>query len=111
MAKIYESVAAATAVVGYDILQDARLQDVQYQRQLVSVRITGSAAAGDTLLDLEIGQQFLGTYANTNATPPGNREDLQDLGGPIVYPGEKIQMFVQDAPTTNPIVVEIETIP
>lgn len=96
------SIAAATAVVGYDLLVNERRQQVEYTRVLETLKLTGSGAAGDTKVDLFVGDSFIGAFFNTN-TGFGNNDDEQILNGVIVYPGEKIHLFVTDAPTTNPI--------
>lgn len=106
MANLRVSVAAATATIDYDIMQDQRLQSVAYQRILHTLKLTGSAAAGDTLLDLFVGEDYLGRFANT-ATGEGNKDDEQSLPNVIVYPGEQIHAIVIDAPTTNPIIANI----
>ena len=106
MSNIRVSVAAATAVVDYDLLQDQRLQTVAYNRTLHTLKLTGSAAAGDTLIDLFVGEDYLGRYANT-ALLEGNRDDEQGLPNVAVYAGEQVHAVVIDAPTTNPIILNI----
>lgn len=106
MANIRVAVAAATAVVDYDLMEDERLQTTSYNRVLTGIKITGSAAAGDTLLDLFIGEDYLGRYANTN-TGEGNIDDIQPLPNVNVFAGEQIHLIVVDAPSTNPIIVNI----
>lgn len=96
------SIAAATAIVGYDLLKDDRRQQVQETRILEFLKLAGSGAAGDSKTDLYIGDSFIGGFFNT-ATGFGNNDDEQQLPGVIVYPGEKIHLFVTDAPVTNPL--------
>lgn len=105
MGNIRVSVAAATAVADYDLLQDTRLQQVPYTRVLETIKVTGSAAAGDTTIDLFVGEDYIGRFANTN-TGEGNKDDEQELGV-IVYPNEAIHAIVVDPPSTNPIILNI----
>ena len=106
MANVRVCVAAATATVDYDLMQDQRLQSVAYNRRLHTMKVTGSAAVSDSLVDLFIGEDYVGRYANT-ATGEGNRDDEQDLSGVMCYAGEQIHAVVVDAPTTNPIILNI----
>lgn len=106
MGKISVSVAAATAVVGYDLLKDHRRQQVEGIRVITDIKITGSAAAGDTEVELFVGDEYIGNFFNT-ATGFGNLDDVQDFGDTLVYPGEKIHLYVKDAPSTNPINVTL----
>jgi len=106
MANVRISVAAATAVVDYDLMQDQRLQSVAYNRRLHTMKVTGSAAVSDTLIDLFIGEDYVGRYANT-ATGEGNSDDEQALQGVACYAGGQIHEVVIDAPTTHPIILNI----
>lgn len=111
MSNISESVAAATAVVGYDLMKGSRHQQVEYMRSLQSMKLCGSAAKGDTEVELFIGDEFIGNFFNTTegAGVFGVKEDEVDLGNVMVYPGEKIHAYVADAPTTNAINVTLIT--
>ena len=72
------SIAAATAIVAYDLLKDDRRQQVEETRVLEFLKLTGSGAAGDTKVDLSVGDNFIGTFFNTN-TGFGNNDDEQAL--------------------------------
>jgi len=105
MANIAVSVAAATAVVGYDLLKDSRHQQVEYERGLMALKLCGSAAKGDTEIEVFVGDEFIGNYFNSleGAGVFGNADEEVDLGGVEVYEGEKVHAYIKDAPTTNPI--------
>ena len=105
MSNISTSVAAATAVVGYDLMTGSRHQQGEYMRSLQSMKLTGSTAKGDTEVELFIGDEYIGNFFNTTegAGVFGVREDEVDLGNVMVYPGEKIHAYISDAPTTNAI--------
>ena len=106
MTNIRVAVAAATAVVDFDLMEDQRLQSVSYTRTLTGLKLTGSAVIGDTIVDLFIGEDYLGRYANTSLTE-GNRDDIQPLPNVMVYASEQIHVVVVDAPTSHPVVVNI----
>ena len=62
MGVIQASIAAATAVVGYDLLKDNMLQAVGYPRVITGVGLTGSAAAGDSAVDLYVDTVLVGQF-------------------------------------------------
>jgi len=111
MSNISISVAAATAVVGYDLMQASRHQQVEYTRSLESMKLCGSAAKGDTEVEIFIGDEYIGNFFNTTegAGVFGILDDLVTLGNVMVYPGEKIHAYVADAPTTHAINLTIIT--
>ena len=106
MANIRSSGAAATAIVDFDMLEDQRLQTTSYPRVLSGIKLTGSATVGDSLIDMFVGEDYLGRFANT-ALLEGNIDDIQPLPNVMVYAGEQIHLIVVDAPTTNPLIVNI----
>jgi|Deesub1362B_J571_1020462.scaffolds.fasta_scaffold31246_2 hypothetical protein len=107
MGSLRVSVAAATAVVGYDLLKEERQQVVSYDRVIWGLMLTGSAAAGDTVIELYVEDVLVGTYANT-ATGEGNiNSDLQPISDLYVPAGSKIHAIVKDAPSTNPIILKL----
>ena len=96
------SVAAATAIVGYDLLKDTRYKRMSDRNRVITeMRLTGSAAAGDTEVELFIGTDYIGNFVNT-ATGFGNKDDDQGVNA-TVPAGEEIFLIVKDAPTTDPI--------
>lgn len=111
MANISVSVAAATAIVGYDLMKDSRHQSVEYDRTVESLKLAGSAAKGDTEVEIFVGDEFLGNFFNTveGAGVFGNTDEEVDMGGVEVFSGEKIHAYVKDAPVTNPINLTLVT--
>jgi len=101
------SVAAATAVVGYDLFQDEWFQIMNIDRTLTKIGLAGSAAALDTEVELFVGTEKIGNYLNkaTGAV-------LMDAHGinleADVPEGSMLHAYVTDAPTTNPVNVTIE---
>lgn len=107
MGSLRVSVAAATAVVGYDLLKDERQQVVSYDREIWGLMLTGSAAAGDCTVDLYIEDVYVGTYANTSTGEGQINTDLQPISDLYVPAGSKIHAIVSDAPSTNPIILKL----
>jgi len=111
MASYEESVAAATATVGYDLLTA-----LPYVRQSGSDRIlrkaalAGSAAAGDTRVDLTVGGVPVGRLFNVSTGFPNSDRDMRSMGDALIPAGEALSAIVADAPATNPInlLIEIE---
>jgi hypothetical protein len=100
------SVAAATAVVGYDLASATIWQQTSSPRVLTGISLTGSAAAGDTKVDLFVDQVKIAEFFNSKTGFP-NRDDVKGLSGNYVPPGAQLHIFVTDAPATNPINVEL----
>ena len=102
MASKTVSVAAATAVVGYDLLQDEYWQQQPYMRFLDGLALCGSAAAGDTEVEIFIGQIKTSVMFNSKTGFP-DRDDIIP-SEPIRVPGgAQLHAYVTDAPATNPI--------
>lgn len=100
------SIAAATAVVGYDLLGSESWHQSDRPRRIVSIGLKGSAAALDTKCDLQIGNTKVGAIYNSGTGAP-NRDDMFRIGE-LVPPGQEVHLYVTDAPVTNPINVAID---
>jgi len=100
------SVAAATAIVGYDILKDLVWARSPSDRLLTGVGVTGSAAALDTEVEIFIDEIRVGNFFNQATGVPNNDNlmDIEDLGVPA---GAQLRCLVKDAPATNPINVMV----
>ena len=100
------SVAAATAVVGYDLASGTVWQTAGNLRGLTGFAIKGSAAAVDTKVDVFIGMTKVGEAYNTGTGFPNN-DDLIVFADLAIPPGEPIHVYVTDAPATNPININV----
>lgn len=104
---VYEvSVAAATAVLGYDLLtnrRDAAFSSVP--RVITGIALTGSAAADDTVVELKVGNTLVAVLRNITTGNPTN-DHIQPLNAGVPI-GAPIQLTVTDAPATNPIIVRL----
>jgi hypothetical protein len=95
------SVAAATAVVGYDLAAGTIWQQIGEDRALNGFALKGSGAANDTKVDLFIDTVKVGEFYNGNTGFP-NMDDLIPLDA-FVPANSQIHIYVTDAPATNPI--------
>jgi len=96
------SVAAATAVVGYDLLVGEVHSRSPKHRTLNAVALKGSAAALDTIIEVYVDEVRVGKFANTGTGVP-NKDDLFMTERNIVPAGAQLRALIVDAPATNPI--------
>jgi len=96
------SVAAATAVVGYDLATGTIWQQQSVDRALTGFALTGSAAAGDTKVDLYVDTVKVGEYYNTVTGFP-TMDHLKPVDRIFVPAGSLLHIYVTDAAATNPI--------
>lgn len=96
------SVAAATAVVGYDLFSDEWFQQLSEDRELTSIGVAGSAAALDTLLELFVGVVKIGEFYNSALGMVLMDAHMVPIDADVDE-GELLHLYVVDAPTTNPI--------
>ena len=96
------STAAATAVVGYDLLLNSQVSNSSQNRVLRGVALTGSAAIGDAAIDVYIDSVRVATVYNSKLLAP-NMDDVLPVDDLIVPAGAIIHAYVIDAPATNPL--------
>lgn len=96
------SVAAATAVVGYDLATGTIWQQSSVDRALTGFALKGSAAGGDTKVSVYIDTVKVAEAYNVTTGFPNN-DDLIQLDSNYVPAGAMIHIYVDDAPATNPI--------
>jgi len=101
MALTIVSVAAAVAVVGYDLLTNRPdIANAARPRVLRAIALTGSAAAGDTAVDFKVGNRTVATLFNTATGFPTN--DASKFPTSYSVPaGSPVSVIVTDAPATN----------
>jgi len=100
------SIAAATAVVGYDLAQNTYWQQSRRPRRIIAIGLKGSAAALDTKIRLSVDAVQVGDIFNSGTGAP-NRDDMFRIGA-IVPAGAEVHAFVEDAPATNPINLAVD---
>jgi len=103
------SIAAATAVLEYDLLKDERHARQPYDRAIVGIGMSGSAAIGDTEVEILVDTVLVGTFFNTSLGFP-NKDDMIDQEAIGVPAGAQLQAIVRDAAASNPINVRIDAL-
>ena len=106
MSLLYESHAAAIAVLGFDLAAVSVLRQSANNRRLVAGGMAGSAAALDAEADVFIGREKVGTLFNTSLAAV-QRDDMFRLDS-MVPAGVEIRIIVTDAATTNPLQVALD---
>lgn len=101
------SVAAATAVQGYDLFADEWFQIMNDDRTLIGIGTAGSAAPLDTELELFIGIRKVGNYMNKAVGAVLMDAHRVQLDAEVEA-GEMLHLYVTDPPVTNPINVSLE---
>jgi hypothetical protein len=96
------SVPAATAIIDADLLDGVTWARSPNDRALSGVGLRGSAAAGDTEVEIYIDEVRVGTFFNNNTGFPNN-DDLLPLDRLFVPASAQLRAIVRDAATTNPI--------
>ena len=96
------SVAAATAVLDYDLFSEEVWARTPQGRAVTGFALTGSAAAGDSKVELYVGETRIGQFYN-NKTGFPNVDDLLPLENLFVPPNSQLRCIVRDAASTNPL--------
>jgi len=97
--KYTAGVAAATAIVGYNLLRDERWARTPVDRMLNGFGLTGSAVIGDSEVEVFVDEQRVGSYFNDSLLL-GSLDNL----GPLeveVPAGAELTAIVRDAPATS----------
>ena len=102
------SVAAATAVLGYDLMQNQQLQQSATPRVLQGIGLTGSTAIGDCAIDMFIDTVKVATIYNTKLLV-GNTDDVLGIDSLYIPPNALLHAYVIDAPATNPVFLLLQT--
>ena len=100
------SVAAATAVVGFDMMTGQRWKEQGNDRVLTGVALCGSAAEGDSEVEVLVDETRIGSFFNTKLLFP-DEDDLIAVNV-IVAANAEITVVVVDAPATNPLNVRMD---
>jgi len=102
------AVAAATAVVGYDLLKDVPENRLPYARIIDGFAYVGANAAAESTVEIWINGVKKGTYANSSTGLVIDQN--KDLMGMNLYiaANEQLQAIVKTAPTVSPVVVQFE---
>lgn len=100
------SIAAATAALGYDLTTGQIWATSSSDRALTGFAMCGSAAAGDTKVDVYIDQVKIGEFYNS-ATGVPTKDHFYPLDS-FCPAGAKISIIVTDAASTNPVIINVQ---
>lgn len=91
---------AATAVLGYNMLQNRPdIQSAGRTRTLRGFALTGSAVIGDASVDVKVGDRVVGTFYNSGLLTPQADRDKMSMSV-MVPAGVPVSVIVTDAPST-----------
>lgn len=96
------TIAAATAVLDYDLVQAKRTRQAPNDRALTGLALGGSAAVGDCAVDVFIDTAYVGRFYNTRTGFPNN-DDLLVMDNLYWPAGGILTAVVVDAPATSPM--------
>lgn len=93
--------AAATAVLGYNLLQNRPdVQSAGRTRTLRGFALTGSAVIGDCSVDVKVGDRVVGTFFNSALLTPQANRDVMPMSVHVPA-GVPVSVIVADAPATS----------
>ena len=101
------SIAAATAVVGYDLFKDTIWQQAPYPRILSGVGCAGSTAALDTKVSIYVGTVKVGEFYNSAQGAVLVNQHMFAMNENIAA-GDLLHAYVDDAADTHPINMVVE---
>jgi hypothetical protein len=100
--------AAATAVLGYNLLQNRPdVQTAGRNRVLRGLALTGSAVIGDCSVDVKVGDRVVATVFNSALLTPQQDRDLMSLHVNVPA-GAPVSVIVTDAPATSILYVMLD---
>ena len=117
MTLFMHSVAAATCVAGYDILDGTYVETSPYRRRVKAIYLAGNDVAEELKLTLKYGDKIAGTFeAKSVGNPTLDKDDVQYNSTNLSCPAHtKMSLTQTDANglTTDPcdIVMNIEELP
>jgi len=100
------SVAAATAVVGFDLFQSNSAATIAPGQRISFAGMLGSAAAGDTEVRLMAGNTHIATLFNSNTGFPTGT-DMFPVAYRHVGPTTRVYATCVSAAATNPINISV----
>ena len=100
-------VAAATAVLGYDMFTGQPWARSPVPRTLNEVAVTGSAVVGDSEMDLLIDEVRIGNFFNSALLVP-QFDQMVGLGRLFIPAGALLRGIIRDAPATSLLYVRLD---
>ena len=104
------SVAAATAIIGFDMLRDDPIRARPFPRRIKAIGLTGSAAALDTEGVLLIGNKRVATIFNSAVGAPLRDAHMYPINEEV-QANEELHFEIIDAPVTNALNLALDVTP
>lgn len=99
---------AATAVLGYNMLQNRPdVQTAGRDRTLRGIALSGSAVLGDCSVDVKVQDRVVGTFFNSGLLTPQKDRDFVAMAVHVPA-GAPVSVIVTDAPATNILYVQLD---
>jgi len=99
---------AATAILGYNLLQNRPdVQSSSRNRTLRGIAVTGSAVIGDCSVDVKVADRVVGTFYNSALLTPQTNRDVMPMSV-FVPAGSPVSIIVTDAPATSILYVMLD---
>lgn len=109
MATYQGRVAAATAIIGADLFVGEVWARTPRPRTLKAFGLVGSAAIGDSEVDIMIDEVRIANFFNSVLGVVQPRyDDMVRMGNLLIPAGALLRAIVRDAATTNPLAFMIE---
>lgn len=112
MSNITIKESAAASAVGTNLMAGNRVQSAPRPRFVKRIGVVGSAAVGDSSVDLFYGNVYIGTFFNTTlgaAVLPLDARDMINVSSNVgMEPNEPLNVLISKASTTNILAVTLE---
>jgi len=96
------AIAASVAIVGADLFEGQVWARAPQNRVVDGAALRGSAAAGDSEVELHIDEVRISSLFNNNTGFPNN-DDLLPLESLLIPAGAQLRAIVVDAAASNPL--------
>jgi len=100
-------VAAATAIVGFDMFTGEPWARTPQRRVINEIGVTGSAVVGDSEVELFVDEVRIGNFFNSALLVP-QFDSMIALGRLLVPGGSLLRCLVRDAPATSILYIRVD---
>jgi len=100
-------VAAAAAVIGYDMFVGEPWSRTPQRRAINEIGVAGSAVIGDSEVELYVDEVRIGNFFNSALLVP-QFDSMIALGRLLVPGGSLLRCLVRDAPATSILYIRVD---
>jgi len=100
-------VAAATAIVGYDMFVGESWARTPQPRAINEIGVSGSAVIGDASVELLVDEVRIGSFFNSALLVP-QFDSMVNLGRLFIPGGALLRCIVRDAPATSILYIRVD---